>query len=488
MKFSKSIIDRLVFADVDYLEKTKAHPTGYVTGHSKDKNTTQLELKDEGGKKPTGKTVGHESSTHTPTGKKNRLGYETYENKRYAHDPKKQTVTVEKLGEKPGKPIPANAAHEKELKNASYSLDFSKSVLANMGLLKDYAPLSPKKPLAGKDLEHARKFSRELQDSKTTMKFYEDLENTGKERAKKSLDIEKASKDYKINTKTIEQHEHPYGGHTVVSEGKGKNKKTDSVSLYDRDAGKMRISRGTKGSKGIPIDAEHEQELKNASYSLDFSKSILENMGLAKAVETRETDGAKNFKERRTEKWSRGPGKDYISHNDKEVTGSHPKDASIRQIKDKKTGVVGVESDHHTPASGGQRQSVLDKEGKITESYHRAAGGGPVVDKRRDISDIKPNSTMKNKSVFSVFDAILEKAGTSKYERKEKGSSRVTESDGDNLELPGGADSVMGNPGGSKEKASFERAEPGAIKNLKRLAESKDPNDRKAAEAGMKRH
>jgi hypothetical protein len=47
---------------------------------------------------------------------------------------------------------------------------------------------------------------------------------------------------------------------------------------------------------------------------------------------------------------------------------------------------------------------------------------------------------------------------------------------------------TMGNPGGSKEKASFERAEPGAIKNLKKLAESPNKMDRKAAEAGMKRH
>ena len=47
---------------------------------------------------------------------------------------------------------------------------------------------------------------------------------------------------------------------------------------------------------------------------------------------------------------------------------------------------------------------------------------------------------------------------------------------------------TMGNPGGSKEKASFERHEQSTIKNLKKLAESKDPSDRKAAEAGLKRH
>lgn len=64
----------------------------------------------------------------------------------------------------------------------------------------------------------------------------------------------------------------------------------------------------------------------------------------------------------------------------------------------------------------------------------------------------------------------------------------MKESEGDGVELPGGSMATMGNPGGSKEKASFERAEPGALKNLKKLAESKDPNDRKAAEAGMKRH
>lgn len=225
---------------------------------------------------------------------------------------------------------------------------------------------------------------------------------------------------------------------------------------------------------------------------MKFSKSIIDRLVFAdvdylgKAVETRETDGAKNFKERRTEKWSRGPGKDYISSKDKEVTGE--KDG-MKQIKDKKTGAVGVESENSTPASGGKRQSVLDKEGKITESYHRAQpSGGPVVDKRRDISDIKPNSPMKNKSVFSVFDDILEKGRRGKNKAALGDKRKFEESEGEGVELPGGSMATMGNPGGSKEKASFERAEPGTIKNLKKLAESKDPGDRKASEAGLKRH
>lgn len=45
----------------------------------------------------------------------------------------------------------------------------------------------------------------------------------------------------------------------------------------------------------------------------------------------------------------------------------------------------------------------------------------------------------------------------------------------------------MSNPGPT-EKEHYDRTKAGAQKNLKKLAESKDPHDRKAAEAGMKRH
>jgi len=46
----------------------------------------------------------------------------------------------------------------------------------------------------------------------------------------------------------------------------------------------------------------------------------------------------------------------------------------------------------------------------------------------------------------------------------------------------------MGSPARPKEEASYEAGKPGTMRNLKKLAESKDPHDRKAAEAGMKRH
>ena len=88
--------------------------------------------------------------------------------------------------------------------------------------------------------------------------------------------------------------------------------------------------------------------------------------------------------------------------------------------------------------------------------------------------------------LYKSLDAILEKGR--KRESDRQGPKRVEESEGEGVELPGGSMATMGNPGGSKEKASFERAEPGAIKNLKKLAESPNKMDRKAAEAGMKRH
>lgn len=45
----------------------------------------------------------------------------------------------------------------------------------------------------------------------------------------------------------------------------------------------------------------------------------------------------------------------------------------------------------------------------------------------------------------------------------------------------------MSNPGPT-EKEHYERTSEGSKRNLKKLSESKDPHDRKAAEAGMKRH
>ncbi len=99
---------------------------------------------------------------------------------------------------------------------------------------------------------------------------------------------------------------------------------------------------------------------------------------------------------------------------------------------------------------------------------------------------VQRDSQPSSKSLNASLDAILEKGR--KRESDRSAPKRVEESEGEGVELPGGSMATMGNPGGSKEKASFERAEPGAIKNLKKLAESPNKMDRKAAEAGLKRH
>jgi hypothetical protein len=46
---------------------------------------------------------------------------------------------------------------------------------------------------------------------------------------------------------------------------------------------------------------------------------------------------------------------------------------------------------------------------------------------------------------------------------------------------------TMSNPGPT-EKEHYERTKGGSVSNLKKLAESKDPHDRKAAERGLARH
>lgn len=46
---------------------------------------------------------------------------------------------------------------------------------------------------------------------------------------------------------------------------------------------------------------------------------------------------------------------------------------------------------------------------------------------------------------------------------------------------------TMSNPGPT-EKEHYERTRSGSVSNLKKLSESKDPHDRKAAERGLARH
>jgi hypothetical protein len=87
--------------------------------------------------------------------------------------------------------------------------------------------------------------------------------NRRNKKSQVDFDIEKAGKDYKINARAIEQHSHSGGGHTVVTEGKGKKKKIHSTSLYDPYEEKMHVGYGTKGSKEISITSEND--LKNAS-------------------------------------------------------------------------------------------------------------------------------------------------------------------------------------------------------------------------------
>ena len=91
-----------------------------------------------------------------------------------------------------------------------------------------------------------------------------------------------------------------------------------------------------------------------------------------------------------------------------------------------------------------------------------------------------------NKSVFSVLDDILAKGRPGKN-KPVSGGRKVKESD-DELVVPDSKHvQTMSNPGPT-EADHYERTSEGSKKNLAKLAGSKDPHDRKAAEAGMKRH
>lgn len=145
-----------------------------------------------------------------------------------------------------------------------------------------------------------------------------------------------------------------------------------------------------------------KQHKKSVESDSDLNKAVSEYYNLEKAVERRSTSGEKGFK--RDKPWSRGPGRDYVSEKDKEVTGVN-RTGAIKQIRDKKTGAVGTEYEYAPSARQRTRQSILDKEGKITESFHRTSprGGGPVVDVRRDISDIKPTSRLRHTEYDKSF-------------------------------------------------------------------------------------
>lgn len=405
--YDSAVLSRLLTKSVDYLKSVKE-----TMSHTR---VTQF---------PASNTSHVKKEKHNLT---SLGGGRTHSTKvsRYQYDKKKGEINVEHRDYSPDKEvrttkkIPANAAHEKELKNASTSSPDLHKAVEHMKILSS----SPK------HLEYA---------------------------------FQEGNVPYSTREKKT-----PRSIHTTLGEGKYHSKRYD----YSKKKGEIRVSESGKfkDKKVIPADAEHEEELKNASIHARLDEIM------QKAVENRPR--------------SRGPGKDYISQKNKEITGEGP--GFTDQIRDKKTGVVGTET--HTQF--GTRQSVMDKEGKITESFHRhgkpAEGGnrlgGPVVDKRRDISDIKPDSRLKPKSLHETLDEILEKGRPRASERKDPNRRKVEASD-DALVVPDSKHvQTMSNPGPT-EAEHYERTKGGSIENLKRLAESKSAMDRKAAAAGMKKH
>jgi hypothetical protein len=289
---------------------------------------------------------------------------------------------------------------------------------------------------------------------------------------------------------------------------------------YDKNKGEINVHREVetaprKKLKTIPANAAHEKELKNASYSLDFSKSVLENMGLIKSeknvigtsYKTSAPHGSYDLKSPPPKKEKAPPrAAKYAESNardtdkDEELDANFEKHAPSNKSMFNKSASKEIEQD--IDGKGTDTDVFTKEDGFLVppaKTYRNRPKTGDVEVFESNMEGGKKNrkvipanaaheKELKNASVFSVFDEILEKGRRGKNKAALGDRKKFEESEGEGVELPGGSMATMGNPGGSKEKASFERAEPGTIRNLKKLAESKDPSDRKASEAGLKRH
>lgn len=187
------------------------------------------------------------------------------------------------------------------------------------------------------------------------------------------------------------------------------------------------------------------------SYSLDFSKSILENMGLEKA-KTKIT----GIKKEPNEEWTEQSKGSSRGQSPSSTHVYYPSGDVKRYTYDKKKGEVAIES--------------TSNKNKIRKIPANAAH----------------EKELKNASLHATLDAILEKGRPGKN-KPASGGRKVVESD-DALVVPDSRHvQTMSNPGPT-EAEHYERTSEGSKRNLAKLAESKSPMDRKAAEAGMKRH
>lgn len=309
-----------------------------------------------------------------------------------------------------------------------------------------------------------------------------------------------------------------------------KNEKPRLTNLA-RDPGPTFGGSETAG-KSEDVEFEKSEENMDEEYSLDFSGDVLKAMGLEKGATSvsKEAGGGKatqiNYgskpttkfkhpKAKADKKYIHSPAKGTVNvEKEGEKTRSigvseesKLKNASVSSAdlyksldailekktlaKDLRAGYkkesikqTGEDYDHKAEADYKQAKLVRDKNPGIKP----AEGSEKAFEHTTKEMSLRDKLAPKSSSVdlYKSLDAILEKGR--KRESDRSAPKRVEESEGEGVELPGGSMATMGNPGGSKEKASFERAEPGTIKNLKKLAESPNKMDRKAAEAGMKRH
>jgi hypothetical protein len=165
---------------------------------------------------------------------------------------------------------------------------------------------------------------------------------------------------------------------------------------------------------------------------------------------------------------------------EKEPTDELAKPRTEHETKRKRTGFV-------NPSPEGTL-SLTKKPRKDTTSYQHGSTAdrpGKIVERKQIVHPYE--GKLKNASLHATLDELLEKGRPRASERKDP-NRRKAESSEEALVVPDSKHvQTMGNPG-STEADRYERTKVGAIENLKRLAESKHPMDRKAAEAGLKRH
>ena len=318
-----------------------------------------------------------------------KTGYE----KTYEYDKKKGEVEAVPEGKTKGKKIPANAAHEKELKNASQDdLDLEKAInivgdfLMEKGhdidetneIIEEYFGLEKSDNLADNLPDE---FEDEMEDDDTI---------PPEKNAKKSFTLDEQTLNHLLKTMGADRLEDAIKA-VIGGAGSG-GKDPGQVAARNAESGALSSSKKKLGSEEIKAmtskitasapklksegsdnDLEKsEDDMGEEGYSMDFSKSILERMGLEKGATSvsKETGGGKATQ---------------INYGTKPTTRfKHPKAKSDKKyIHNPEKGTVKVEKEgEKTREIGAGEQAKLKNASMSSEDLYKSLDA--ILDKKRD--------------------------------------------------------------------------------------------------------